>query len=515
MHTTTGFTLTNSDKITVMMDSLKHELKQLTNKTNIDVIDTEKANETFSRQLFFFDDVEKEVDTSFGEINSRMANTSYGMRIKRVLKDATESIKRKLHGKYEPNEETSVARFNEYEKHMNYTEYNLGDIFEDIIKAHKKIKRIVWKSPEEELVEILFGAKYKLQSLMEDKLLEFKNLVASNHTDSEDLGDFMDNNEYKINEIMNETISDTEVAMSEINITLINRMFLDPTDVVEHLNSVFWNISESIRFAKQEIMETRTDGDRVKKFEELKMAVLSSFCDMVDSIIKVHPIWASMTLAIMFAPGLVFGLNACMIKRDETRMVGKQKYLGRCGEKFIYFFLFPALTFCFPFGILFSQVSEIFITATGDEALIASINYVTNMAMGFEAFLESAPQIILQMYIVFSSGIVSKTQIISILFSIVMLSKTTIMYDLMGTERTVMITVVYLLTHLPMYLCSGYFRLGTITLSCIFFGYWAILPIFLLFCFLFHEASQEMLFSRGDSAVLAVSNLFVVSIYLC
>lgn len=219
-----------------------------------------------------------------------------------------------------------------------------------------------------------------------------------------------------------------------------------------------------------------------------------------------------MTLALMFAPGLVFGLNAFMIRMDDTRMVGNLQ-IGKCGNIFIYYVLFPALTFCFPFGVLFSQVSEIFVFPFGDEAMIAAIEYVTNMTIGFEAFLESAPQIILQMYIVFSSGIVSNTQIVSIIFSMVMLAKTTIMYDLMGTKKSSsIITVVYLLAHLPMYLCSGYFRLGTITLSCIFFGYWTILPIFLLFCFLFHQASQEMFFSRGDSAILALSNLFVVSL---
>ena len=357
---------------------------------------------------------------------------------------------------------------------VNEYQNTIEVILEEIAKTQKRIKRILWKSPYEELVELLFGAKEELLCLM-------NNLVLRNQTGFEDINILVNNTEVDIIEMMNEVIDDTELAMSDVNVTKINRMFLDTADVVEQLKNVRSNITETFSLAKEKLVESQNDEDQImSQIEALNIAVVSSFCKAIDSIIKVHPIWASMTLALMFSPGLVFGLNAFMIRMDDSRMVGNLQ-LGKCGNIFIYFVLFPALTFCFPFGVLFSQVCEIFVVPFGDTAMIAAIEYVTNMAIGFEAFLESAPQIILQMYIVFSSGIVSNTQIVSIIFSMVMLAKTTIMYDLMGTKRSSsFITVVYLLAHLPMYLCSGYFRLGTITLSSIFFGYWAILPILLL-----------------------------------
>ena len=82
----------------------------------------------------------------------------------------------------------------------------------------------------------------------------------------------------------------------------------------------------------------------------------------------------------------------------------------------------------------------------------------------------------------------------------------------MGSRRGVRNTLSYLILHLPLYLTSGYFRLGTLTLSCIFYGYWTILPVFLLFISLYRHAYHEMQFSVGESGVLAISNLFVVSL---
>ena len=172
--------------------------------------------------------------------------------------------------------------------------------------------------------------------------------------------------------------------------------------------------------------------------------------------------------------------------------------------------IFPLLTFCFPLGILFTPTCQALAVLTGSDGLFTLIETLTEWATGFEAFFESAPQIILQLYIIFKSGIVSTTQLVSIMFSIIMLGKTTVMYDLMGTERTCM-TLAFFLLHLPLYAGSGFFRLGGITMSLVFFGYWTIIPIFVLFCILF-VAAQSLSFSVVDSAVLALSNLFVVGL---
>ena len=222
----------------------------------------------------------------------------------------------------------------------------------------------------------------------------------------------------------------------------------------------------------------------------------------MDSIVKIHPIWAIMTFTIIFAPGLVLGVHLCN-SATFSRLFHTERHFS---------FLVLLLTFCFPLGVLSSQLCEIFIVPFGSKTMITQIQFITELATGFEAFLESAPQIILQLYIIFISGQASQTQIITIFFSLVMVVKTTIMYDLMSeTERKFINTFQYLVIHLPIYLFSGYFRLGAITLSCIFFSYWTVLPVVVLFFFLYQHANNEMQFSHADSGVLALSNLFVVS----
>ena len=173
----------------------------------------------------------------------------------------------------------------------------------------------------------------------------------------------------------------------------------------------------------------------------------------------------------------------------------------------IWYFLTPLLTFCFPLGVLTSQICEIFIVSTNSEEMIKSIQYITETAAAFEAFLECAPQIILQSYIIFISGQVTTTQIVTILCSVIMFVKTTIMYEFV--EKGCGTKLCKLIGFLWIYFWSGYFRLGTIILSCIFFQFWTIIPVCILYILLFCHA-RSFSFSPAGSCVLALSNLYVV-----
>merc|ERR1719312_901584 len=67
------------------------------------------------------------------------------------------------------------------------------------------------------------------------------------------------------------------------------------------------------------------------------------------------------------------------------------------------------------------------------------------------------------------------------------LIRTTAMLELINHEkkkkgRTCTDSLFYLLLTIPLYTCSAYSRLGSLSLSCIFFGYWTVLPVLILAC---------------------------------
>ena len=97
----------------------------------------------------------------------------------------------------------------------------------------------------------------------------------------------------------------------------------------------------------------------------------------------------------------------------------------------------------------------------------------------------------------------------------VMLTKTTIMFELIEdhdnpSSRSCMDTLRYLLVMIPLYTFSAVFRLGTISLSSVFFGYWTVLPILVL------VISLVWLGIKNDVVdiifMIVPANIFVVSL---
>ena len=135
---------------------------------------------------------------------------------------------------------------------------------------------------------------------------------------------------------------------------------------------------------------------------------------------------------------------------------------------------------------------------------------MTELVVSFEAFLESAPQIILQLYIIFNTGIVSTTQIVSIILSLAILTKTAIFFGMWRPNIAWKVKLPYLFIHAPFYIFSAYFRLGSLALSTIFFGFWTVIPVTLFLFLLFWVACYKS-FDWDDMALTLPSNLFAVS----
>ena len=228
-----------------------------------------------------------------------------------------------------------------------------------------------------------------------------------------------------------------------------------------------------------------------------------------------HPIWSSLTFLLMFLPGFIIGVCSCLSHKFITQYLQDNQQRTKSFNFIILTFIVIS-TFVFPLGVLFAQCFEILILICDEENFLDDINYITNGMMGLEAFLESGPQTILQFYIMFHTKTIFLTQIFSIGISLVSIAKTAIMYDFLmysGDLKHLDLKKMlkYLSSVLPLYLSSSYFKIGSISLICIYLKYWAFLPFSLLFAAVFMSAIV-MRFSFLDSFVLGITNLTVVCV---
>ena len=206
----------------------------------------------------------------------------------------------------------------------------------------------------------------------------------------------------------------------------------------------------------------------------------AAFKEVLDSVKEAnHPVWACLTFAIMLGPGLIvcFYMITSGFLKNITPIEQTPKWFQ---QKL--FLLGMISTFIFPIGVLLTQFFELFIIWLASintdpskrkeyDDMLKTIRFITQVEAAIEAFFESVPQLVLQTYIIAATKEATKTQIITITFSMVMLAKTTILYDLMYNstgvdrmERPLRTTAKYLLAVLPLYVTSAIFKVNTITM---------------------------------------------------
>ena len=261
--------------------------------------------------------------------------------------------------------------------------------------------------------------------------------------------------------------------------------------------------------------QTLSGGNTSEHFEEIR---------------GYHPIWSSLTFILMFIPGTVIGVFLAFSQTKLMNYLSQGVVSDKVNEEHsdeelainvrlkspVILTLVVLLTFCFPLGVIMAQATEIYLLVIDDNKLLKPIQFITNGAIGLEAFLESGPQTILQLYIIFDTKKIFFTQAASILISLVSLAKTAIMYDFLmyrnaSSNTNFLTTVSYLASVLPLYLFSVYFKIVTIAILAIYLKYFAILPIVLCLAFLW-RVGREMRFSFADTFILSVTNLTVVCI---
>ena len=275
--------------------------------------------------------------------------------------------------------------------------------------------------------------------------------------------------------------------------------------------------------------ETREKKHALRDLKDLKEEFESEAVrtgKAIDDFEGYGPIWAILNFAIMLCPGLFVGFYAIFSKgfmnNTPLRQIKTQWF------RITLMIIGVLLTFIFPIGLIAIQVFEVVILVYSsrdpiyqdlDETqdMLETLRFIAEMTVAIEAFFESVPQIILQKYIICFKGEATLTQKISMVFSVFMLAKTTILYDLMynrateGRKLFSINTLKYVLAVLPLYLTSIVFKVGSISLFCMFFGPWT--PVILLpLAFTFFVIASTMGFNIRDSVILSLMNLSVVSL---
>ena len=142
--------------------------------------------------------------------------------------------------------------------------------------------------------------------------------------------------------------------------------------------------------------------------------VLSDVFTFVVLLDSGNPLWAWSTLTCVFLP---FGLKTIMFFNDLVR--GRASIQNLAGLVLHFPLVSPLI-----FGTLGLRLLMIDETKAENAATIERIQKIAGLGSLYESYLESGPQVLVQLHIVTCTGRVGTTQLVSMCSSIVMLSLT-------------------------------------------------------------------------------------------
>ena len=142
--------------------------------------------------------------------------------------------------------------------------------------------------------------------------------------------------------------------------------------------------------------------------------VLSDVFTFVVLLDSGNPLWAWSTLTCVFLP---FGLKTIMFFNDLVR--GRASIQNLAGLVLHFPLVSPLI-----FGTLGLRLLMIDATKAENAATIETIQKIAGLGSLYESYLESGPQVLVQLHIVTCTGRVGTTQLVSMCSSIVMLSLT-------------------------------------------------------------------------------------------
>ena len=175
---------------------------------------------------------------------------------------------------------------------------------------------------------------------------------------------------------------------------------------------------------------------------------------------SVEKIWGSLSLFIVFLPGTLIAIPQVL-----ESLLGKQYQ-----DAIFAFFLMLIFPLLFPaFQVI--KIMQILISSDRLNKTMEKIDPYLVSWVGAEAYYESFPQLVLQLYILLNGYNVTKIQIGSILFSVVTITNTSMRTDIemrchiKNMPRTCTENIKERITNLPCYLSTIAFRAVSFALT--------------------------------------------------
>ena len=199
-----------------------------------------------------------------------------------------------------------------------------------------------------------------------------------------------------------------------------------------------------------------------------------SLCATTDE--REDLIWGIFSLLIVFLPGFIFGTTMTIqfILEDDWS----------------YLFLFtvfaiPIISVGFPFLFLWYQLLIIVRIWRNDG--IDKLKTPITQFLGFEATVESTPQLLLQLFTIFNGYQSTLVQEVAIAASFFQIARCSILNDIEtkiaivhGEELSFKDSLLSTMYRLPMYASTIIFRVGSLAITMAYFRYLSLIPIAIL-----------------------------------
>ena len=182
-----------------------------------------------------------------------------------------------------------------------------------------------------------------------------------------------------------------------------------------------------------------------------------------------HQMWGYVGLGIMWLPGWLV-LPIFILWSFSAR---------RC-----FFFIVGICLFAtYPLAMIVIEMAFLIQTCYKREINKSGKQFIMLLLISIEASYESFPQMVLQGYTIMYGYDVTKIQIVTIVTSFLLLSKTAITYDITATGKDLNFcqTIIHILKSIPIYCSTIVFRVLSFTLTIAYLRIYAVLPIIILF----------------------------------
>ena len=150
-----GIVIIDSDEVINIFTALQMDFDKLKNGASDE--SSSSLGKMNNSQYYLANPIIDEVRSKFREIKRKLKTSSDEKRVKHELAKLEKKINQSLGDGYEPNQEHNMI----FDKKL------FADISLMLLETKKNIKKVLWQSPEEELVHILHETKEKIRSVME------------------------------------------------------------------------------------------------------------------------------------------------------------------------------------------------------------------------------------------------------------------------------------------------------------------------------------------------------------